>query len=195
VSGELGITTGKVIIGVSGSPGSVRALRYAGELAKARDVALVPVLAWLPPGGDLADRRYPSAHLRKVWRTAAAERLSAAIELAFGGASCDVPLEPLVLRGETGATLVAVAAEPSDVLVVGTGRRGLVRRMLSRGVARFCLAHAACPVVAVPPSGLAEASRGLRGWRLRHRPLTPEAAHPVPARRPPGAPGRIIGAD
>ena len=179
--GELGITTGKVIIGVSGSPGSVRALRYAAELARTRGVTLVPVLAWLPPGGDLADRRYPSPHLRKIWRTAAAERLSAALELAFGGTSCDVPLEPLVLRGETGATLVAVATDPGDVLVVGTGRRGRVRRLLARGVARFCLAHATCPVVAVPPSSLAEATRGLRGWRLRHRSLTPEAARPGPA--------------
>jgi nucleotide-binding universal stress UspA family protein len=182
VFGERGITTGKVITGVSGSPGSVRALRYAGELARARDVMLVPVLTWLPPGGDLADRRYPSAKLREIWRAAATAQLSEAVELAFGGAPADVPLEPLVLRGDPGATLVAVAAEPGDLLVVGTGRRGLARRLLPGGVARFCLAHAACPVVAVPPSDLAEASRGLRGWRLRHRSLTPEAARPGPAR-------------
>jgi nucleotide-binding universal stress UspA family protein len=181
VSAEFGITTGKVIIGVSGSPGSVRALRYAGELARARDVTLVPVLAWIPPGGDLADRRYPSPRLRQIWRAAATERLSEAIALAFGGAPSDVRLEPQVVRGETGATLVAVA-EPGDMLIVGTGRRGLLRRMLPGRVARYCLAHARCPVVAVPPSPLAEASRGLRGWTLRHRSLTAEAARPDTAR-------------
>jgi nucleotide-binding universal stress UspA family protein len=179
VSGERGITTGKVITGVSGSPGSLRALRFAAELARARGAALVPVLVWLPPGGDLADRRYPSARLREIWRTSAAAELAQAVELALGGAPDDVVLEPLVLRGEAGAALVATATEPGDVLVVGTGRRGLARRLLLRGgVARFCLAHAACPVVAVPPSGLAEASRGIRGWALRHRSLTPEAARP-----------------
>jgi nucleotide-binding universal stress UspA family protein len=178
VSGERGITTGRVITGVSGSPGSLRALRFAAELARARDDVLVPVLAWLPPGGDLADRRYPSARLREIWRSAAAERLDLAIGLALGGAPDDVALEPLVLRGEAGAVLVANAVEPGDVLVVGAGGRGRLRRLLRGGVARFCLAHADCPVIAIPPAGLAQASRGIRGWALRHRSLTPEAARP-----------------
>lgn len=167
----------RVITGVSGSPGSLRALRYAADVARARGVVLVPVLAWVPPGGDLADRRYPSAYLRKVWRAAADEQLTDAIDLAFGGVPGDVVLRPAVLRGETGRVLVAVATDPGDVLVIGTGRRGPVGRLLSGGVARFCLAHAACPVVAVPPSGLAEASRGIRGWALRHRAVAPEDAH------------------
>jgi hypothetical protein len=43
-----------VVAGVSGSPGSVHALRYAADLARRHGTALVPVLAWVPPGGDLA---------------------------------------------------------------------------------------------------------------------------------------------
>jgi len=49
-------------------------------------------------------------------------------------------------------------------------------------VGRFCLAHAICPVVAVPPSELEQASRGLRGWAFRHR-----AASPANALDPAGA--------
>ena len=47
----------RIIIGTSGSPGSLQALRYAAGMAQDNDATLVPVLAWLPPGGDFADRR------------------------------------------------------------------------------------------------------------------------------------------
>jgi len=167
---------GRVVTGVSGSPGSLRALRYAAAQAKAHGALLVPVLAWVPPGGDLADRRFPSAALRQAWHEAATQRLTDAIELAFGCQPDDIVLRPAVLRGEPGRVLVAAASEPGDLLIVGTGRRGLIERMMTSGVARFCVAHAACPVVAVPPSTLAEASRGIRGWALRHRALTPDDA-------------------
>jgi hypothetical protein len=40
----------RVIVGASGSPGSLRALRYADERARAHDATLIPVLTWLPPG-------------------------------------------------------------------------------------------------------------------------------------------------
>jgi nucleotide-binding universal stress UspA family protein len=50
----------RIIVGASGSPGSLRALRYAQHLARDYDATLVPVLAWLPPCGDLADRRTPN---------------------------------------------------------------------------------------------------------------------------------------
>jgi nucleotide-binding universal stress UspA family protein len=49
----------RVIVGISGSPGSLRALRYAEDLARTFDATLIPVLAWTPPSGDLADRRSP----------------------------------------------------------------------------------------------------------------------------------------
>ena len=50
----------RVIAGVSGSAGSLQALRYAAEMARQMMQLLAPVLAWMPPGGELADRRYPS---------------------------------------------------------------------------------------------------------------------------------------
>jgi len=50
----------RIIVGASGSPGSLQALRYAQHLAHYFDATLMPLLAWLPPGGDLADRRTPT---------------------------------------------------------------------------------------------------------------------------------------
>jgi nucleotide-binding universal stress UspA family protein len=130
---------------------------------------LIPVLAWVPPGGDLADRRCPSTYLRETWRAAAAERLAETIDLAFGGQPDDIVMRTAVLRGETGPVLVTAACEPGDLIVVGAGRRGPLERVTGGRVARYCVAHASCPVIAVPPAELEQASRGLRGWALRHR--------------------------
>ena len=166
----------RVFAGVNGSPGSLQALRYAAGLARVHDSALIPVLVWAPPGGELADRRGPSLYLRQVWKDAAWERLWYALDLAFGGAPAGVPVEPMVVRGEAGSVLVRVADSDDDLLVVGAGRRGVFSRIAACRVSRYCLAHATCPVVAVPPSALAQMGRGLRGWAFRHRHLSLDQA-------------------
>jgi nucleotide-binding universal stress UspA family protein len=159
---------GRVVVGVSGSPGSLGALRYAAEMARGQRAILTPVLAWTPPGGDVAERRCPNPYLRAVWKQAAWDRLWRAVELALGGPPDDVPFTPEVVRGEPGAVLADVA-QPSDVLVIGAGRQGPVRRLTSCKVARYCLAHASCPVIAIPPARMAAEVHGLHGWLLRRR--------------------------
>ena len=165
----------RVVVGVSGSAGSLQALRYAVELARNDNAALVPVLAWTPPGGELADRRSPCPPLRAIWKQAAWERLWKAIDLAIGGPPAEPGFSPAVVRGEAGLVLTTVATRPGDVLVIGAGRQGAVRRLLACKVSRYCLAHAACPMIAVPPTQLATHAQGLHGWALRHR-INPDDA-------------------
>lgn len=165
----------RIVVGVSGSPGSLQALRYAAELARTDGAVLAPVLAWTPPGGETADRHYPNSELRRVWKQAARDRLWGAIELAFGGPPADLALSPAVIRGDAGHVLTEVAAQSGDVLVIGAGRHGPLRRLLACHVSRYCLGHACCPVVAVPPSALEAELHGLHGWMFRHR-LHPENA-------------------
>jgi nucleotide-binding universal stress UspA family protein len=160
----------RIVVGVQGSLGSLQALRYAAEEARERNVPLVPVIAWIPPGGDLAERRSPSLYLRQVWGDAARQRLLAAFDAGLGGVPADLRVEPRVERGETGPVLVDIADQPGDLLVIGTGRRSLIGRALHKSVGRYCLAHAKCPVLAVPPSALMdEMGRGFRPWPLRGR--------------------------
>ena len=160
----------RIVVGVHGSLGSLQALRYAAEEARARKVPLVPVIAWIPPGGDMAERSHPSPYLRQMWSDAARQRLLAAFEAGLGGVPDDIEVEPCVERGETGPVLVDIAGQPGDLLVIGTGRRSLVGRALRKSVGRYCLAHAKCPVLAVPPSALMdEMGRGFRPWSLRGR--------------------------
>lgn len=158
----------RIVVGVHGSLGSLQALRWAAEEARAREVPLIPVIAWVPPGGDLAERSHPSAYLRRVWSDAARDRLLAAFEAGLGAIPGDVSIEARVERGEAGPVLVDVAGQPGDLLVIGTGRRALIGRALRKSVGRYCLAHATCPVLAVPPSALMdEVARGFWPWRGR----------------------------
>ena len=78
-------TVRRIIIGVHGSLGSLQALRFAADEARQRNVPLLAVTAWIPPGGDLAERRHSSPYLRKIWREAAWERLWAAFDAGLGG--------------------------------------------------------------------------------------------------------------
>lgn len=163
----------RVIAGVSGSPRNLQVLRYAAVLARGQDATLIPVLAWVPPGGDLADRRQPSGYLRRIWVEEAQRRLHDALDAALGGLPEDVATEPTVVRGEAGPVLVGAASHPGDLLVIGTGRHGTVGRLFSAKASRYCLAHAGCPVLAVPPTALElEAGHGLHRWTFRHSGLT-----------------------
>ncbi len=156
----------RVIVGASGSPGSLRALRHAEDLARHSDATLTPVLAWVPPGGDLTARQ-PCPALVHIWHEAAWQRLWAALDAAWGTIPADLSVQPVVQRGQPGPVLVAIAGHPEDLLIVGAGRRGGLAWLGHGRVSRYCLSHALCPVLAVPPASLDRAGRGLHGWALR----------------------------
>jgi len=169
--------TRRVFAGVNRSPGSVHALRHAADLARHHAATLIPLLAWAPPGGNLADRKSPDPELRQLWKDDAWQRLREAIGTAFGGFPHGVRTCPLVLRGSAGRVLVQAASATSDLLVIGAGRRATLLRPTSGRVSRYCLHHANCQVLAVAPPALArQASHGLRGWAWRHRGLNPNSA-------------------
>ena len=149
----------RVVVGVSGSLGSLQALRLAADEARARQAALVPVIAWVPPGGDLSERSHPSPYLRQIWCEAARQRLADAFDAGLGGIPDDLVVRARVERGEPGPVLVDVADGPGDLLVIGTGRRSPLARALRKSVGRYCLAHAHCPVIAIPPPALELAAR------------------------------------
>lgn len=164
-----------MIVGASGSPGSLCALRYAEVTARVHDAVLIPVIAWQPPGGDRADRVQPSGDLRREWRNLACRRLRDALVAVWGDVPDHSRVQPHVERGPAGWVLVSLADHPDDLLVVGVGRHGTLARMAFARVSRYCMARAQCPVVAVPPPVSArELGHGRLAWLSWHRPLTAE---------------------
>ncbi|WUH92086.1 universal stress protein [Streptomyces sp. NBC_00433] len=163
---------GRVVVGVSGSLLSLAALHRAVDEARRRDAELTAVLAWAPPAGEHGHRTNPWPSPPAALENAAAARLEQAFRDAFGGFPYGVRVRLVTARGEPATALVALADRPDDLLVVSTGRRGGFQRLFHGGVARYCLAHARCPVLAVPPPALmrdlGHTTRVLEELRQRH---------------------------
>jgi nucleotide-binding universal stress UspA family protein len=159
----------RAFAGVSGSSGSVPALRQAADFARHHGAVLIPLHAWVPPEGDFHERKHPwHPELRQLWEDDAWQRMWAALDAAFGGLPADITTQPLVLRGKPGPVLTGVARHAGDLLIIGAGRRGLLGRLGGRDISRYCLAHARCPVLAIPLPTLAQhAGHGLRGRAFR----------------------------
>ncbi len=134
----------RLIVGTSGSPGSLQALRYGEGLARAHDAVLVPVIAWELPGGDRAYRISGSHELEKACRELADRQLRDALITVWGEVPDDPLVQPRVERRPTGWVLVKLACQPDDVLVVGAARQGALGRLAFSKVSRYCVGHARC---------------------------------------------------
>ncbi|MDH6120345.1 universal stress protein [Kitasatospora sp. GAS204B] len=152
----------RVIVGVSGSRRSTAVLQRAAAEAARRGAELVPVIAWTPVGGETAYRTHPCPPLAAAWEQAARTRLDQVFAEAFGGYPENLRITPVVIQGEAGPSLLQVADRADDLLVVGTGRRGLLRPLFAR-VSRYCLARAHCTVIAVPAEAEPTAVNRRRG--------------------------------
>jgi nucleotide-binding universal stress UspA family protein len=149
----------RIIAGVSGSPRSLPALRCAADLARVYTADLIPVHAWSPPAPVFAGHPVPSERLRRECEDAAWQRLWKALEMACGGLPHGILAQPVIAQGNPGLVLVRVACQADDVLVIGTGRGGAGSRLWHGAVSRYCLAHAGCPVIAIPPPRTGPAGR------------------------------------
>jgi nucleotide-binding universal stress UspA family protein len=111
--------------------------------------------------------RAPCPLLLRLWEQEACERLRDAFDEAFGVMPSDVAVRQLVVRAAPGPALVELADRRDDLLVVGYGGRSRLGYAVHGAVTRYCMAHARCPVLAVPPP---ELIRELRPRRHHWRP-------------------------
>lgn len=157
----------RVIVGVSGSLRSLGALRVGVAEAYSTGATVLAVLAWAPEGGEYAYRCAPCPLLLKEWERAAHTRLRDAFDDVFGGIPAGVSVHTIIVRAKAGPLLTALADQPDDLLVIGCGGRRWLGCALHGAVARYCMAHARCPVLLVPPPDLIGK---LRPWPRHWRP-------------------------
>lgn len=134
-----------ILVGVDGSPGSLRAMRWAVEEAQVRGSAIEAVTVWSPG----------STH--GAGSSAAASQVQARV---LREAVAGVDPEPLIsAETEIGAAeeVLVTRSEHASLLVVGSHGVGSVRHAALGSTSEYCSRMAACPVVVVPqevPSGL-----------------------------------------
>lgn len=167
---------GRVVVGVSGSPENLHALRHAVELARHYDATLIAVNARDARGDH-------------VWQHAASLVLRTAFDEGLGGLPKDLECVLLAAPGAPGPALLSVADRANDILVLGAARRGRGhgrrrgsgprrgrpgwlrrqgprlrhrwprRRTAPPAVAGYCITRAVCSVLTVPPPPLAVSAR------------------------------------
>jgi nucleotide-binding universal stress UspA family protein len=142
----------RIVVGVDGSAGSARALRWAAEAARIHDASLDVIHVWqaIQPVPDISGMVF--ALDRDLLEKASHELLdeAAAAELSA------VPLVPgrvhlLPVEGYPAGALHAAAAG-ADLLVVGSRGRGGFARLLLGSVAEQCLHRAPVPVAIIRPA-------------------------------------------
>jgi nucleotide-binding universal stress UspA family protein len=146
-----GVTGPSIVVGISGSAGSAKTLRWAADEARLRHGHLRVVLAWEP--AFLASYSPVSAHAdHDQQERTAHQALAWALQAAFGS---DPPpgLVTKVVEGVAERVLVA-ESDAADLLVLGAtpapGRPGPAAGGTAVGrVVRGCLRQAHCPVMVI----------------------------------------------
>lgn len=138
-----------IVVGVDGSEGSVKALRFAIEEARIHDGEVKAVDVWhVPPIVYEAGWAATPIDL-EAYSTEARAALDRCLEEA-GGAGSDVTVTLVVRQGQP-AKVLCEEAHDADLLFVGTRGRGGIRGALLGSVSQACAHHAPCPIVVVPP--------------------------------------------
>lgn len=138
----------QVLVGVDGSDGSRRALRWAAEEARQHGATLRAVAAWatpVPPVG-IGYAGLPwtgSADLQKMTERTLAESVEAALDQGD-----DLVVEQSAFEGHA-AKLLVDASEGADLVVVGCRGHGGFAGLLLGSVSQHVAAHAHCPVAVI----------------------------------------------
>jgi nucleotide-binding universal stress UspA family protein len=144
----------RLVVGISRSPASWWALAWAVGEARRRGARLLLVHVFRPPVAVPAAVAIPG--MPPTSRDLYAGRVAygnalirTAIDQAVGWMPGDVAMEQQAFSGRPAVELASIA-RGGDLLVLGSRRRGWLRRLAPGSVARACARRADCPVVIVP---------------------------------------------
>lgn len=133
--------TGRILVGVDGSPASIDAIKWAAKQAALTGDTLIAITSWSIPasygvafgGEDTID-----------WKQNAELALDEALQEALGADAGSV--KRLVEQGHPSYVLTE-ASKSADLVVVGSRGHGGFAGLVLGSVSQHVVAHAACPVV------------------------------------------------
>jgi nucleotide-binding universal stress UspA family protein len=127
-----------IVVGVDGSPGSLRAMRWAIAEAQLRDCAIEAVTVWR------AGSSYGASSSQD------AERIqSGVLQEAVAGLVPEPQISEEIETGDPQEVLVTRSAHAS-LLVVGSHGVSSVRHAALGSTSEYCSRMATCPVVVLP---------------------------------------------
>lgn len=143
-----------VVVGVDGSPASYTALRWALAYAGRTGARVHAVRCWTPVVVKSWEAAVIGAPVSSEdeQRARAERELTEVVAAALArvpNGSTQVAVQQKVVHGPAGPVL-AGEADGADLLVVGHGMR--VTELLHRSVTWYCVRHATCPVLVIPPA-------------------------------------------
>ncbi|MET4047139.1 MULTISPECIES: universal stress protein [unclassified Rhodococcus (in: high G+C Gram-positive bacteria)] len=135
-------STGRIVVGVDGSPSSILALQQARRLSDALGIGIDVMAAWQYPtymGAGFSEDIHPDEDAKQI--------MAESIVAAFGD---DAPADigQLAVQGVPAQVLLD-ASRVADMLVVGSRGRGGFVGLLLGSVSAQCAEHARCPVLVV----------------------------------------------
>jgi nucleotide-binding universal stress UspA family protein len=133
----------RIVVGVDGSDGGQRALRWAVGEAANRGGIVEAVTAYTFEPLDGSSFRYREQQYKQVAQM---------LDRQVAGALTDNPRAIVTARVEFGAAAEALldAATGADLLVLGSHGHGRLFHAVLGSVAEACVRKAACPVVVIP---------------------------------------------
>lgn len=140
----------RVVVGVDDSLTGLAAIRTAVAEARLRKLPLVAL-------------RSRTTALACVDSTA----ITTAFLEALGSFPADVEIETTVTFLPIRDALCAAAADPRDLIVVGTSGKGMWHALWSGSVIRSVTRRARCPVLGVPAPEMSRSIRRPHRWRSR----------------------------
>jgi len=146
--------TRSVVVGVDGSPTSMRALRWAVDEARVRSVPLTAIYVYRSLRTGAPFDAFVSIEREQLdqLEAQAAQTARAKLDSLLAGAADyeGVQLDGRVIAGSPAKTLTFDAADETTLLVVGSRGHGGFAGLLLGSVTQQCLHHARGPVVVTP---------------------------------------------
>jgi nucleotide-binding universal stress UspA family protein len=139
--------SGRIVVGIDGSPCSVAALEWAVRQAELTGSTLEALITWeWPTTYGVAFTALPSGYDPQVDAQTVLDGILGPVRDAHRG----VRIESVVVEGHPSLALVK-ASRGADLLVVGSRGHGEFGGMLLGSVSQHCVTNAHCPVLVLRP--------------------------------------------